>query len=330
MAGARGVAARLGKAGEFLTGLDTGSYLITARPWGEPRAPYYIKRPLKNPDGHGGYTRANRFDDQGIPFSESQAGPVYHPLVVARYAMRMLDVASATGDAVAARRAAAMLPFLVASGAATATWGTGSSPDRMSVGRPSCIVQGVVISSLIRLCGGRPSRDLAALIDRAVDRLIRPVGQGGTLSMLAGGPFLEEMPGSPVSHILNGCLYGLFGLYDAADALGHHEAARVAREVEGTLSGGIAGFTAPLGWSYYALEAHGRRYLARAYYHATHIIQMRVLARRTGLPSLALAADDWERALRSTTTRLLFAGAKAAQVVWMRDIRRLPLEFVAW
>jgi hypothetical protein len=330
MTAEQGVSARLHKAGEFLRGLDPDSYRITHRPWGVARAPYFFGRPLSNTDGHGGYTKWNRFDGDGVPFSEDRGRPVYHPLVVARYAMKMLEIASSTGEAEADRRARAMLPALAASGSPTAAWGSGPSPERMSADRPSSIVQGVVVSSLIRLSDGRPSRELAALIDRALDRLVRPVERGGTLSSLEGGPFLEETPGTHVSHVLNGCLYGLFGLYDAADALGHPEAARVARDVERTLARAIGRFTAPLGWSFYALDAHGRRYLARAYYHATHIIQVRVVARRTGTASLALAADHWHRALRSTTTRLLLAGAKTAQVVWMRDIRRLPMESARW
>ncbi len=186
------------------------------------------------------------------------------------------------------------------------------------------------MSALIRLCDGEPDAELAALIDRALERMLQPVERGGARSDLDGGPFLEENPGTPVSHVLNGCLYGLFGLYDAADALGHQEAGRAAGEIETTLSRAVTTFTAPLGWTWYALRAHGRRYIARGYYHSVHIVQARVVAARTGDADIERAARLWASALDSLPTRLLYGAAKSAQVVWMRDIRRVPLRSAPW
>lgn len=202
------------------------SVRLHPRPWSEPNVPYYVSQNEPNDDGFSGYSGRNCFDHDGVPYWRTPKGRIYNPLVIARYAMRMLTLAQGIRDCEAARKACSVLPALLASGRATGAWGQGPSPETMSSRAPSSIVQGAVISALTRFSVSDGSPELQGLIDRAVDRLIRPVEQGGTLSLLAEGPFLEEAPGTSLLHILNGCLYGLFGLYDAADGLSHRGADR--------------------------------------------------------------------------------------------------------
>jgi hypothetical protein len=179
---------------------------------------------------------------------------------------------------------------------------------------------------MARLCGGRPAGDAAEVLERAIDCMLLAEERGGTLSRLGAGQFLQEAPRSPVRHVLNGCLYGLFGLYDAVSVLHHPAAIRAADELEKTLHWAARLFTAPLGWSYYCLEAHGRRYLAREHYHAWHVLLLRVVALRTQSTALGATARAWERAHHSLPRRTLWGAAKAAQVIWMRDIRGLNLD----
>lgn len=163
------------------------------------------------------------------------------------------------------------------------------------------------------------------VIERAAGRLMAPLGAGGTRSTLDGSPFLAEFPREPPSHILNGCIYGLFGLYDLADALGDSQAASLAAAIEGTLASKISRFVTCLGWSRYALAVYGHAPLSSVHYHRYHIVMARILAQRTGAPQLADAARRWESALAATLPRILNGALKSGQVLWMRDVRRLPL-----
>ncbi len=322
----RSLRLRLAKLFEFLEPPGLEGIRLFPRPWSDPARPYFYMKPLRNPDGYGGYTGVNSFDEDGVPYQPGPAGRLYHPLIVANYGMKMLAIAAQEDDPEAAARARRVLPALVESGRRTAAWARGPASDAMSSDRPYAPVQGIVISALLRLCNGRPDNETADLIDRAIRITIAPVERGGTLSILDGGPFLEEAPGSPLRHILGGCLNGLFGLYDAADVLDHAEASRTALAVERGLAGSIGRFVAPLGWSFYALSAYGRPYWASMHYHRFIILKARIVAIRSGERSVALAAKTWEEAIRSSTRRILSAGIKTAQTIWMRDVRGLRLD----
>ncbi len=320
------LAARLPKLGAFFNPGGLGQHEICARPTLRAGHPYFITKPPHNEDGHGGYTRLNRFDADGIPYKPADRGRLYHPLVLARYAIRMLQIAHEQNDPSAAGRARRMLLPLLESGRRDGVWGAGPTPQSMRAAHPSAMVQGVVLSALARLGAGRRDKEVAATMECAVERMLRSEANGGTRSQLEAGPFLEEAPCTSVKHILNGCIYGLFGLYDTADVLGHEQARLVAEEVERTLASVIGQFIAPCGWSYYCLAAYGRRYLASASYHGWHVLQLRVVSARSGLTGLGRAAALWTRAHDSPPRRALIGAAKTAQAIWLRDIRGLRLD----
>ena len=191
----------------------------------------------------------------------------------------------------------------------------------MSAGVPSSIVQGVVISALSRFASATSDAELNRLIGRALERMIAPVREGGALDYLVGRPFLEECTSR--SHVLNGCVYGLFGLYDAADS-GHGDALS-AQAIEQTLVETLDLFTTPEGWSQYALDTHGMKLLASHHYHLSHIDLFAVIAVRTHENRVWRTRDRWVEALNNPLVRTHIAFRKAAQTIWARDVRRLPL-----
>lgn len=325
---------RSGKLAAFFAGAPPPAPILVPFPWAtSPRGtvPYHVGNPLETSADRESYARRYRIDSDGVPYRHCEAEPPqYSPLVVARYALKQLAIAAAATapeEAAAARaRACSVLDALRRSGQATGAWGNGPASDAMTSETASAMVQGVVISALVRLVDGRPDDQLAELLDRAFDRIWTSVESGGTRSALEGGAFLEEFPRRPPSHILNGCVYGLFGLYDLADALSHDGARRAAAHVESTLDRAIARFDAPLGWSRYALDVYGHAPLASVHYHAAHVALVRVVALRSGGQNLTRAAQRWDVALRSAGRRIAVAPAKVAQVLWMRYLRRLPLQ----
>ncbi len=322
----RKLALRAAKLVQFLQAPIIDQYRLSPYPWKAGSLPYHFSRPVRNLDGHGGYSRNNQFDEDGVPFQSDGSRRVYHPLEVANYAMKVLQIGADSGESDTAGRADHLLEALIASGEKTGAWGRGESSKSMSSRIPYANVQGLVISALLRLCRGKPDGKLQNLLDRAIGHLSASEADGGTVSILDGGSFLEEAPRTALKHILGGCLTSLFGLYDAVDALSHPVATRVSEEVARTAGRVIPQFISLGGWSYYALSAYGHRYLASMHYHQSTILKARIMADRTGVPSFGAAADRWEEALRSFPIRSLAATYKAAQTLWLRDVRALRMD----
>lgn len=296
---------------------------ITAHPWENgSRAPYHLVRDRMADDGKAGYTHRYRFDEQSLPYTQVDRHRVYSPLTVARYGMEMLEL---HGDRWAAAEREAVRESLLESARGRAVWASGPSPYRMAGTVPSAMVQGIVVSSLLRLCEGEPDRAVRALIDEALMRMLRSVDADGAVSRLDGGPFLEEFPRRPASHILNGCVYGLLGLYDAADCMGHVESARSAERIQETLSRSIWRFQASLGWSFYALKVSGRPYLASVHYHRSHIAMARLLGMRHRSEAFEAVARRWYTAMMRAERRVAAGCLKTSQAWWVRCVRRTPL-----
>jgi hypothetical protein len=232
----------------------------------------------------------------------------------------MWSIAALTGDQQAAKKAWTVLPSLMESGKATGIWGRSNHPSRMSAEVPSSIIQGVVISLLIRFASVIRDHELDRLIGRAIQRLLAPV-HSGTMDHVDDRPFLEEFPSR--SHVFNGCMFGLFGLYDAV-ARGYEES-RVAAAIEQTLITTLPRFTTCQGWSRYSLDTHGMSLLASYAYHVGHIDLGTVLAQRTQAQPVWDTLARWAKALASPPIRSAIALRKTLQTIWARDVRRLPL-----
>jgi D-glucuronyl C5-epimerase C-terminus len=319
------LAIRLRKLKLFLNPGQLAPLDIHPYPWRDPHPFYYIVYPFDDPDGHGGYTRDNAFDEAGVPYTPRGEGRWYDAMVVARYAMRMLAIAHVHGRPEAAQRARRQLAPLLASGAVNGAWWRGPTANAMHSERASGIFQGVVISSVLRLVEGRPDDATRDVLDRAFERLVAPAADGGTLDHLPEGPLLEEYPAGPPLHVLNGAVYALFGLYDLADTIGHRGAAELAPRIEKTFADAIRRWDTPIGWSKYAVAIADTAPLASVHYHQFHIQCLRVLHARTGHPAFERFANRWEGTLHSAWARVPAALIKSAQVLWLREVRRVPL-----
>jgi hypothetical protein len=326
---ARGPVTRASKALAFFRQDSFGPYYLYPHPWRLESAPYYVVEGLDNSDGHGGYGSACRFDREGVPYICTRRGrEIYHPLVIARYVLRMFSLSALTGDEGAHEAAEGAVAALARSGAPTGVWRPGSSAGDMSGDVPSSIIQGSVISALVRVGQQKPGVIPNDVLRRAINALVGPAAAGGTVTHSLEGPFLEEF--DSLSHVLNGCVYGLWALYDLIDGLANAEVRSIAESVESCLARLAPRFTMANGWSLYALDTYGYAPLASIDYHRLHIRMFRLLSARTGHVAYGDAVERWETALNSRSVKCAVLARKCAQVVWMRDCRRLPLLNNIW
>lgn len=326
---ARRSVSRASKALAFFRRDSSGPYYLYPRPWRFASAPYYLVEGLDNRDRHGGYGSACRFDHEGVPYIRTRRGrDIYHPLVIARYVLRMFSLSALTKDEGAYAEAERAAAALARSGAPTGIWRPGRSADDMSGDVPSCIIQGSAISALVRVGQRNPGAIPDDVLRRAVNALVGPAAAGGTVTQSLEGPCLEEF--DSLSHVLNGCVYGLWALYDLIDGLARAELRPLAESVESCLARLAPRFTMANGWSLYALDTYGYAPLASIDYHRSHIRMFTLLRARTGHAVYGDVVERWERALNSGPVRCTVLARKCAQVVWMRDVRRLPLVNSIW
>jgi hypothetical protein len=159
----------------------------------------------------------------------------YSPLKIAHYALGIYN------DKLKGRGPDSWSPFFTHVGYLTETythfndnpsqivWRTPTSVARYGVdeNHTSAIVQGLVISALVRaflVSGDSSYLDLAK---RALGILEVPVREGGVRAETPWGVMYEEYPADPYSHVVNGFLFCLIGLFELSAVGGSERAERL-------------------------------------------------------------------------------------------------------
>jgi len=142
----------------------------------------------------------------------------------------------------------------------------------------SAMAQGQGISVLLRafqLTGDVRYMDAAT---RAFGAFNHDIEEGGVASRAGGEIWLEEYPTTPPTHVLNGFIYGMFGILDYRRATASDVAQALWDRCIATLRANL--------WRYEM--AHWSRYdvlsrqIAVPHYHQVHVSQLDVLSRLTG------------------------------------------------
>jgi hypothetical protein len=167
----------------------------------------------------------------------------------------------------------------------------------------SALAQGQGISLLVR--AHRESGDERYLnaACAAFECFQRPIEEGGVaFTDESADLWFEEYIVSPPTHILNGFIWALWGVYDYALATKESRAqelfARGVRTLLHNLDRYDLGF-----WSLYEQSGTRLPMVASKFYHRLHIVQLRVMHRLTGEQKFASVADRWEIYIRSHANR---------------------------
>lgn len=179
----------------------------------------------------------------------------------------------------------------------------------------SCLAQGEAASLLVRAAQLLDRAGLYNLADRVVESLLD--SDSSLVALTTEGPVLQEYPTNPPSHVLNGWIAGLFGLYDMTRA--SRDATEATRRSADAFEAGSEALAArlhlyrtSLGWSLYDLYPHPLPNVASVAYHRLHVAQLQSLYSLTGIEVFAITADEWERSLKRPAARLTGVGRKVA------------------
>jgi hypothetical protein len=155
----------------------------------------------------------------------------------------------------------------------------------------SAMAQGQIASLLTRVYLSTADPAWAELARGACVPLLSP-DHARLVTITPDGPILEEIPSEPGSHVLNGWIFALWGLWDASQGLGDSQAgAMFARSLDclrRTLDGYDVGW-----WTRYSLYPHVIVDLAKPFYHKLHIDQVELLYRISGYVEFRDAARRW-------------------------------------
>lgn len=238
-------------------------------------------------------------DGDGVVLT--QGVPAYHPIGIAQYALHCYGRWLERGDRVARESFLAQARWLQQNQRRVGLV-DGCYPFpfpwpkyRAASGWLSAMAQGEAISVLLRadwLAPGVGFADAARAAARPFDSAIE---RGGVVFKDGRDVFLEECAVLPAPHILNGCIFALWGLWELEQFDPQSRRQALIDAVLQTLLRWIGDFDTGW-WSRYSLQrsSGGREHLATLKYHAFHIAQLRVLAEMTGEERFARVAERWE------------------------------------
>jgi hypothetical protein len=185
----------------------------------------------------------------------------------------------------------------------------------------SGMAQGEGASLLVRVHADTGEERYAEAARRAIGPLARTRAERGASAPLDGTLVPEEYPTEPPSLVLNGMIFGLWGLRDVAVALDDGEA-------DAAFRAGVDALVASIGrwdtgwWSAYDLHPHPLRNIASLGYHALHIAQLEATHELAPRDELAEAAARWTGYARSRANRgRAWAGKVAFRLVVPRSER---------
>jgi heparosan-N-sulfate-glucuronate 5-epimerase len=158
----------------------------------------------------------------------------------------------------------------------------------------SAMSQGQAASLLTRLFAATGDARYAEAADLALRPMQVSADAGGVLGTIEGSPFLEEYPTSPQSHVLNGAIFALWGVRDAALMAGDPQTEKLHSDLVSTLAATCARWDTGR-WSRYDLFPRRPTNVSSSFYHQLHISQLSVLQTLYGGSEFGNLAARFER-----------------------------------
>ena len=176
----------------------------------------------------------------------------------------------------------------------------------------SGLAQGQGISLLVRAHAETGERKYIDGAARAFQSFLTNTDCGGVaFTDPKGNIWFEEYIISKPTHILNGFIWAMWGVYDYFLATGSRDAVNLFAAAVETLRRNLDRYDLGF-WSLYEQSGTRLPMIASPFYHRLHITQLRMMHRITSESAFARYADRWEGYSRSASKRtraLCYKGA---------------------
>jgi heparosan-N-sulfate-glucuronate 5-epimerase len=247
---------------------------------------------------------AAHLDAAGVPLLDyrGHVGRQYNPIAIAQWGLGNFNLYRRTGQSARRDRYLLAADWLVDSlepnERGVPVWKHGFDweyRDLLKAGWYSALAQGQGVSLLCRAHRDTGREVYLEAARQGFRSLTLDVADGGVrLGEGADGAWLEETVVDPPTHILNGFLWALWGVYDYAELSGERDATELLAACQRTLARHLARFDCGF-WSLYEQSGTRLPMLASPFYHRLHISQLSITARLLDMPELATWADRWRR-----------------------------------
>jgi heparosan-N-sulfate-glucuronate 5-epimerase len=246
---------------------------------------------------------AGSFDSSGIPMLDYRGviGKQHNPIAIAQWGLANYNRYCETGEDLRRTKALNAADWLCSNLERNAhdlwVWNhhfDWEYRDTLKAPWYSGLAQGQGISLLLRAHALAQSGGYLEAAERSFVALTKRVSDGGVLFEDAEKQlWIEEYLVHPPTHILNGFMWALWGVYDFW-LIGKDDSVKTIfdRCVE-TLRKKLALFDTGY-WSLYEQSSTKLKMLASPFYHRLHIVQLRVMARLTVDPFFESVAKRWE------------------------------------
>jgi heparosan-N-sulfate-glucuronate 5-epimerase len=261
---------------------------------------------------------AGPFDAAGIPMLDYRGviGVQYNPIAVAQWGLANCNLFCQTGDKVRLQKTLKAADWLAANLEQNVqglwVWNHHFDWDyRDPLEAPwySGLAQAQGISLLLRahIHARSDGCEYLRAAEKAFIPLTRPIAEGGVLFEDDNKDlWIEEYLVNPPTHILNGFIWALWGVFDFWLAQRDASAKAIFDRGVETLLRNLARFDTGY-WSLYEQSGTRLKMLASPFYHRLHIVQLSVMFKLTGDSRFAAVAEKWEKysQRRANRTRAL-------------------------
>ena len=242
-------------------------------------------------------------DSDGIPMLNYRGaiGLQHNPIAIAQWGLGNFNLARRAGDESARRKFLAASDWLCQNLEPNAhgihVWNHHFDWEyRETLRAPwySGLAQGQGISLLVRAHAETGEGRYLDSASRAFKSFLASTNEGGvTFTDADGNLWFEEYLVSPPTHILNGFIWAVWGVYDFALATGSTEAKQLFERAVHTLKKNLYHYDLGF-WSLYEQSGTRLHMIASRFYHRLHITQLHVMHRVTGEPIFDEYATRWK------------------------------------
>ena len=252
---------------------------------------------------------AGHYDAAGIPMLDYHGliGLQYNPIAIAQWGLANYNHFCATGDQARWQKTLKAADWLAANLEQNShglwVWNhhfDWEYRDTLKAPWYSGLAQGQGVSLLLRAhahsrsLGVRYQDQYQSAAEKAFVALTKPIAEGGVLfEDEEENLWIEEYLVDPPTHILNGFMWALWGVFDFWLARADAPAKEVFDRGVETLIHNLDRFDTGY-WSLYEQSGTRLKMLASPFYHQLHIVQLRVMSKLTGDARFAAVADRWE------------------------------------
>ena len=251
-------------------------------------------------------------DDAGIPMLDYRGtiGPQYNPIAIAQWGLanfnRYVSVRDATAEKKFLSASDWLRDNLERNSANIPVWHhhfDWEYRDTLKAPWYSGLAQGQGISLLLRAAAASGKNDYLDAAQAAFESLRRTTAEGGVLFVDEfQDVWIEEYIVTPPTHILNGFIWALWGVYDYSLTFPTSQARSLFSRCVETLTKNIARYDNGF-WSFYEQSGTRLPMVASRFYHQLHIVQLRIMHQLTNLVVFAETADRWEGYSRNRMNR---------------------------